>query len=60
MVPADRPIVHYREMLKGWEKRGWRVDMKKLNELRGDEAVAIPSPQRRTEKNWVLNEVPRL
>jgi phenylpropionate dioxygenase-like ring-hydroxylating dioxygenase large terminal subunit len=60
MVPADKPIVHYREMLKDWEKRGWRIDVKKLNELRGDEAVAIPSPQRRTEKNWVLAEVPRL
>jgi hypothetical protein len=32
--------------------------MKKLQELRGNVAVAIPCPQRRTEKNWVLDEIP--
>jgi phenylpropionate dioxygenase-like ring-hydroxylating dioxygenase large terminal subunit len=58
LVPSDKPVVAYRELKQDWEQRGWRIDMKKLQELRGDVAVAIPSPQRRTEKNWVLDEVP--
>jgi len=60
LVPSDRPIVVYREFLKGWEKNGWRIDIKKLNDIRGDAAVAIPSPARRTEKNWILDEIPRI
>jgi len=58
LVPADRPIMHYREQLKEWERSGWRIDVAKLNALRGNEAVAIPCPARRTEKNWILPEVP--
>ena len=60
LLPADRPIVGYREYLKGWEERGWRIDMKRLVELRGNVAVAIPCPARRTSKNWVLDEIPRV
>lgn len=58
LVPADRPVVRYREFLKDWENSGWRIDLRKLADLRGDTAVAIPCPQRRTEKNWILDEVP--
>ena len=58
LVPSDRPIVVYREFLKGWEKNGWRIDVKKLNESRGDTAVAIPCPARRSEKNWILDTIP--
>ncbi len=58
LVPSDKPVVAYRELKQDWEKRGWRIDMKKLRELRGDVAVAIPCPARRTEKNWILDEVP--
>ncbi len=58
LVPADRPVVRYREYLKDWEGRGWRIDLARLRELRGDVAVAIPSPARRTEKNWILDTVP--
>jgi len=58
LLPADLPTVRYREYLKGWEQRGWRIDLKKLGELRGNAAVAIPCPARRTAKNWVLEEVP--
>jgi phenylpropionate dioxygenase-like ring-hydroxylating dioxygenase large terminal subunit len=60
LVPADRPIVRYREYLKDWEKKGWRIDMKKLRELRGDVAFAIPCPERRSSKNWILDEIPRM
>jgi phenylpropionate dioxygenase-like ring-hydroxylating dioxygenase large terminal subunit len=58
LVPSDKPAVKYREFLQEWENRGWRIDLTKLSELRGNQAVAIPSPQRRTEKNWVLETVP--
>lgn len=58
LVPSDRPLVRYREFLKDWEKKGWRVDLKRLRELRGDVAVAVPSPRRRVEKNWVLDKIP--
>ena len=60
LVPADRPVVRYRELLKDWEGNGWRIDLEKLARLRGDTAVAIPSPARRTEKNWILDEIPRV
>ena len=58
LVPSDKPAVKYREFLQEWENRGWRIDLATLCELRGNQAVAIPSPQRRTEKNWVLDTVP--
>jgi hypothetical protein len=32
--------------------------MLKLAEQRGNVASAIPCPQRRTARNWVLDEVP--
>ncbi|TDJ44368.1 MAG: aromatic ring-hydroxylating dioxygenase subunit alpha [Gammaproteobacteria bacterium] len=60
LVPTDKPLVRYREYLKDWENRGWRIDMLKLAEERGNVASAIPCPQRRTARNWVLDEVPRV
>lgn len=59
LVHTDKPVVRYRELLKDWERRGWRIDMAKLAEQRGNVAYAIPCPRRRSEKNWVLDEVPR-
>jgi hypothetical protein len=41
-----------------WSDKGWRIDMKSVREQRGDRAFAIPSPARRTEKNWVLKAIP--
>lgn len=58
LVATDKPVVHYRELLKNWEGRGWRIDMQKLAERRGNVASAIPCPQRRGAKGWVLDEVP--
>jgi phenylpropionate dioxygenase-like ring-hydroxylating dioxygenase large terminal subunit len=58
LVPTDKPLVRYRELLKEWEGRGWRIDMQKLADQRGNVAYAIPCPTRRTAKNWVLDEVP--
>jgi phenylpropionate dioxygenase-like ring-hydroxylating dioxygenase large terminal subunit len=58
LVPSDKPLLRYRELLKEWEAKGWRIDIQKLAEQRGNVAYAIPCPQRRAEKNWVLDEIP--
>ncbi len=60
LVPADKPVVRYRQYLDEWEQRGWRLDLQKLRSLRGDVAVAIPCPGRRLQKNWVLAAAPTL
>ena len=58
MVPADEPILRYRQKLKEWERRGWRIDMAELNRNRQRVAYAIPGPERRNHKGWVLDSVP--
>ncbi len=58
LLPSDLPIVRYREYLKTFAEKGWKVDLKALNEKRGNTAFAIPSPARRTSRNWVLDSVP--
>jgi len=58
MTPGDAPVVRYREYLKDWEKRGWRIDQKILQQEYGNTAWAIPCPARREAGNWVLDPVP--
>jgi phenylpropionate dioxygenase-like ring-hydroxylating dioxygenase large terminal subunit len=58
MTPGDAAVVKFREFLKQWDDNGWRIDMKQMAEDEGDVAYAIPSPARRTEKNWVLDTIP--
>ena len=58
LMPADKAVLRYREWLKQWEEKGWRIDLKTLREQRGDVAFAIPCPARRTSGNWVLDTVP--
>ncbi len=58
LVPSDKPIVRYRQYLQEWEDKGWRIDRVKMREQEGDVAYAIPSPERRTSKNWVLESIP--
>jgi phenylpropionate dioxygenase-like ring-hydroxylating dioxygenase large terminal subunit len=58
LMPADKAVLRYREWLKQWEDKGWRINLKTLREQRGDVAFAIPSPARRTSGNWVLDAVP--
>ena len=58
MVPADRVILLYREKLKLFEARGWRMDFDAINDKCGKVAYAIPSPARREHKGWVLDSVP--
>ena len=58
LTTGDKAIVRYRDCLKDWEARGWRMDRKTMQANAGDVAYAIPCPARRTSGNWVLDEVP--
>lgn len=58
LVPADRHMVHYRERLKEWQAKGWRIDQDEVDRNRNKVAYAIPCPERRTSKNWTLGPVP--
>jgi len=58
MVPADEPILRYRQKLAEWTARGWRIDSATLAQTRKRVAYAIPGPERRSRKGWVLDTVP--
>jgi phenylpropionate dioxygenase-like ring-hydroxylating dioxygenase large terminal subunit len=58
LVPTDAPIARYRELLKDWEARGWRIDTDAVHQTADIEAYAIPSPDRRLTKGWALHPVP--
>ncbi len=58
LLPTDGAVISYRKYLKRWRDMGWRIDLKRLREERGDRAFAIPCPERRTSGNWVLSPVP--
>ncbi len=60
LVRSDGAIVRYREWLKQWNAKGWRIDLKEVRAQKGDRAFAIPSPARRESKNWVMKSVPLL
>ena len=58
LVPGDTAIAAYREWLRKWDAKGWKIDVKALNARLGDFAVTIPCPARRTSDNWVQETVP--
>ncbi len=60
LIVGDECIGAYRQQLKKWEERGWRIDMKTLSQTSGDVAYAVPSPERANSKGWVLDPVPLL
>ncbi len=60
LTPSDKAVVAYRDWKKIWDDKGWRIDLNALRAARGDVAVAVPCPERRTSGNWVLDEVPRM
>ncbi len=59
-VPSDKPIARYREFVKEWEGRGWRIDVDEVEHNEGKVAYAIPSPARRQSKGWALDPIPLL
>jgi len=58
MVAEDAIMVRYRERLREWEARGWRIDSDAVERLRRRVAFAIPSPGRRSGGAWVLDAIP--
>lgn len=60
LTPSDGPIVRFREWMKDFENRGWRVDLKTMAGNAHDVAYAIPCPDRRRSGNWVLDPVPMM
>ena len=58
MMPADKCILMYRESLKEWENKGWKIDSEEVARTDGRVAYAIPSPARREQKGWVLDPIP--
>lgn len=60
LVKADAVITRYREYLKEWEQRGWRIDVDAMNAQKDKKAFAIPSPARRLSKGWAVESVPLL
>jgi len=60
MLPADQPILKYREKLKEWDERGWRIDVNTVVSNSKKVAYAIPSPDRRNHKGWIIDPVPLL
>ena len=58
MVPADKPILMYREKLAEWDHNGWRIDSEAVNRNRDKVAYAVPSPARRRDKGWVIDPIP--
>ena len=58
LTPGDAAVVQYRQFLKDWDARGWRIDWSELERNKGNVAYAIPSPQRRESGNWILDSVP--
>jgi phenylpropionate dioxygenase-like ring-hydroxylating dioxygenase large terminal subunit len=58
LTVGDECVVAYRKHLQQWERQGSRIDLKAMRANADDIAYAIPSPGRRTSKNWVLDTVP--
>jgi phenylpropionate dioxygenase-like ring-hydroxylating dioxygenase large terminal subunit len=59
LMPSDKAVVAYREWLTKFDDAGWRIDVEEFNRKNAtDTAFAIPSPARRTSKNWVLEPIP--
>ena len=58
LTSGDEMVVRYRNSLKEWDARGWRIDTRKLRSNHGDVAYAVPCPERHNSGNWVLDAVP--
>ena len=58
LVPADLIIGKYRKTLESFKSKGYKIDMKTLKEKQHETAFSIPCPDRKTQKNWVLDPIP--
>lgn len=58
LIAEDRGVAAYRERVKEWTAKGWRIDSAALAAEAGLSVHAVPSPARRESGNWVINPVP--
>ena len=58
MLPADKVILMYRDKLREWDAKGWRIDADEVERNQMKVAYAIPSPARKAQKGWVLDSIP--
>ena len=59
IVPADDVLMVYRQRLKEYEERGWRIDLDEYRRTKERVAYTIPSPGRREDsKGWAITPVP--
>jgi phenylpropionate dioxygenase-like ring-hydroxylating dioxygenase large terminal subunit len=58
LMPADKTLVCYRDRLKEFEARGWRIDTRAVEQAEEGVAFAIPSPARRKSSGWVIDPIP--
>ena len=58
LVPADEPCIKYRKLLSGWQKKGWKINTEAVKQDTSKKAFAIPSPERKKQKGWVLDKIP--
>jgi len=58
LISEDRGVAAYRERIKEWTAKGWRIDVDALAADGGRSAFAVPSPGRRESGKWVINPVP--
>ena len=58
LIAEDQGVGKYRERIKAWTAKGWRIDIDALAADGGRSAFAVPSPGRRESGNWVINPVP--
>ncbi len=60
LLPEDEVMVSYRRYLNNWQARGWHIDLEALEQQASRKVSVIPSPARRTYKNWLMAPVPLL
>lgn len=58
LTEGDEMVLRYRRHLKEWDTKGWRIDTRTFKQKSGDVAYAVPCPERKQTKNWVLDPVP--
>jgi len=59
LVPADIPIVTYREWLEKFKNKGWKIDLEKLKSGNcNDKVFSIPGLGRKKSKNYPIESVP--
>jgi phenylpropionate dioxygenase-like ring-hydroxylating dioxygenase large terminal subunit len=58
LQPEEQAMARYRQHLRHWEGKGWRIDTDTLDALKAERACVIPGPARRDGGGWVLPAVP--